>query len=185
MAIALDVDTQRGTARNVVLPRGASASLIGSDALEVSVTDVERLTVGTLARVRMSVRLRRRLPTLRLTTATWPAIPAGTTGIVLIPFETFAVRDGGGVGVIGGGVSWASNRIAGFVQPSTDWRGEPFNFFDAGACRVGETLCSRFETFPAITSDGWSEPRRVGFELEPAVKAFRVHLVVAADLDTR
>jgi hypothetical protein len=192
MAIGLDVDTRNARAQATILPReiGARASLIGSDAVQVLVTDIERSAVGAvtpgLVRVRMSIRIAKRFSNLRLMTPTWPSIPAGTSGVVLIPFETFAVREGaGGVGVVDG-VSWASNRIAGFVRPNTDWRGAPFNFLDpASVCFAGETLCSRFETYPPIAAEGWSEPRRVGFELEPSVKNFRVHLVVAADLVNR
>jgi hypothetical protein len=203
-AVALRVDSDDGTAQATVLPsssadgrleidlaRGASASLLGHDAIEVHVANVDRSKVGAYqagrVRVTMKVRVVNTLSSVSLIEATWPAPPVGTSGIVLIPLDAYAVAGKKTVVGAAGDANMDEVIVSGTVRPSTDWNEGPADFFSPGdGCTAGETLCTRFVSFAAPLAPRASTPwRRIGFDVDPTVKSFRARLLLSADLAPR
>jgi hypothetical protein len=176
-AVRVHVDLLRGTAVTIspdartATAAGLSLALVGDNELQANVTAIARSAVGEFTkkkvRVTMSVALVNKLTNAAFVAPTFPAPPAGSSGLLLFPFSTT--------------VSAGSGNIA----PSPDWDGAPINFFndtDAG-CSLYKSDCYRYEAYPApLTGGSGTAARTVGFDVDPTVTAFDTYFVLAADL---
>jgi len=163
----------------------ARASLLGSDAVEMRVSNYRAGAIGAVipgkVLVTFELTLINRLHGVQLGTPTFPKPPAGKTGVQAFPFEVSIVGSAGGVGTSGNEVLVKSPSL-GAVVASSDWDGEPHSFFNDAGCGAGSNDCFRYEPFGTIGSEGASTPRQVGFLLDPTVRDFRIRLLLAADL---
>ena len=71
----------------------------------------------------------------------------------------------------------------GLVVPSTDWDGDPHNFFNDTGCPVTATDCFRYESFGVVGPLGSSMAQRIGFDVDPTIAIFRVRVLLVADLE--
>lgn len=176
--------------RDVPLTAAATAvthaSVLGRDAIDVELDGVRRSMVGEFApgriRVTASVRLVNRLTRTVLVRPTFPSPPPGEERLLLFVASATAVD-------VGGGVSSAANVTqvtvpgTGSVSPSPDWDGPPWDYLRGTSCRPPAATCARYEPFGAPLAAGASSAwRTIGFDVEPQVRAVRLHLVLAADL---
>ena len=168
VALKVRVDMLTKTAV-VVQPQGPANgqfSLMGSDIVQVSLANMTSSAMpGQRSLVRFDVAISNSIPGTTLGTPTFPAPPAGASGILLFPFDyTIAGR--------------------GSVAPSTDWDGAPHNFFNDKHCNSGVAVdCFRYEAFAGELDGGkTTAARSIGFEVDKDVTSFTVMMVVAADM---
>lgn len=152
----------------VVQPQGTNAqsSLMGSDIVQVSLANMTSSDLpGQRALVRFDVAITNSIPGTTLLTPTFPAPPAGASGVLLFPFDYTIVGRGN-------------------VAASTDWDGAPHNFFNDKHCNSGVSVdCFRYEAFTGELDGGQTtSARSVGFEVDKSVTSFTVMMVVAADM---
>jgi hypothetical protein len=153
---------------------GASRSLIGGDAVTLTTSGLTRSAVGEFdpkkVRVRFNVAITNKLATVDLVTPTFPAPPAGVSGVLLFPMTT-TPQSG-----VAPSVDWNGNGSAG--------SGSPYNFFNDPGCRGGVGGdCFRWEAFPTPIARGtMAAAQLVGFDVDPSVTSFTVTMIVAADL---
>jgi hypothetical protein len=168
-AIKLRVDvsaktvTQLGPSPNSDL----SFSLVGSDGVSVQSSNMTQTPLGkNKVLVRFDVAITNSLNNVTLIRPTLPVPPAGTSGILLFPFQANVVTGSGN------------------VVASTDWDGSPFNFFNDLSCKsAAGSDCFRWEEFPApLAAGAQSDAHTVGFELDKSVTTFDVVMLLAADL---
>jgi PKD repeat protein len=170
-------------------------SILAGDVVEIMFTPgtFASSAVGAFApgqvRTTFEVAVRNRLTAVNITTPTFPAPPAGTTGVILFPFEVVVTETPGGVTVGGDGTDVLvelPNR--GLAAPSTNFDNAPFNFFNDVGCGPTSTDCYRSETFlsttgtPTILGGATSQSREIGFDHDPTVSQFRARLILAGDL---
>jgi hypothetical protein len=159
-----------------------SFALLGSNEVGVSTSNFSRTSAGPArVRIRFDLRLTNRLTHSDLVTPTFPAPPAGITGVLLFPFKTTALDAAGRPLPLG------DLR----ATPSVDWNGTgaagsgaPHNFFNSTNCLpvVGDD-CFRWESFGAsIPAGATSAPRTVGFDADLLVAGVDVYVVLAADI---
>jgi hypothetical protein len=163
----------------------AQLSLLGSDAVDIAVSNLARGTVGAVvagkALVTFDMRIVTKLNGVRLVTPTFPLPPRGVVGVQVFPFEAFAITSQGGVGSSSNTLAVTSPRF-GAVQASDDWDGAPHSFFHATPCAEDARNCYRYEPFGELAPLSASAPRRVGFLVDPTVGDIRVRVLIAADL---
>lgn len=164
-------------------------SILAGDVVQLSTSNYQASAVGAftpgMIRVTFDVNITNRISAINLITPTFPAPPAGTTGVLLFPFEAATIVSTGGATPGGDGTDIIVEQPSrGTVFPSIDFEGEPFNFFNDGACAVGNNDdCYRYQTFgQPLLGGGTSEAQTVGFDIEPTVYRFRTRLIVAADI---
>lgn len=137
-------------------------------------------------RVTFDVAVQNKLSAVNLITPTFPAPPAGTSGVLLFPFETSLININN-QNVTGGGGDGTEVVVElpnqGLVAPSVDWDGAPHNFFNDSACLPSDNDCYRFETFgDPLAGGATSAYSTIGFDAEATVSQFRFRGIVAADL---
>ena len=116
----MHVDLKAGTVAPVQnqLSSDIAYSLIGSDGVSVQTSNLSQTPLsGNKVLVRFDVAISNTLSDVILTTPTVPTPPAGVTGVVLFPFQATVTL----------GPSSA-------INPSTDWDGAPFSFFNDINC---------------------------------------------------
>lgn len=168
-AIRLRVDVGAGTVGTIGAPADSrlSFSLVGSDAVALQTSNMTQTALsGNKLLVRFDVAITNSLSNVTLIKPTTPTPPAGTTGVLLFPFQS-NVTSGSGT-----------------VTPSTDWDGAPYAFFDDARCSTKPTRdCLRWEDYQSSLAPGaTSSARTVGFEIDKSVQSFDVVMLVAADL---
>jgi hypothetical protein len=168
-AIRLHVDLGSSTVTQINVPPNPDVlySLVGSDAVALQTSNLTQTPLGkNKMTVRFDIAITNSLTNVTLIKPTVPAPPAGTTGVLLFPFQATPV---GGFGS---------------VVPNSDWDGAPFNFFnDANCTGSASSDCFRWEQFTAPIAPGaTTAARTVGFETDKNVVAFDVVMLVAADL---
>jgi hypothetical protein len=167
---------------------GPSYSILAGDVVELSASAYAASAVGQFTpgkiRVTFDINITNRLASVELITPTFPAPPAGVTGVFLFPHENVVTTTSGGASVGGDGTDVIVEQPSvGAIEPSTTWDGSPHNFFNDGGCGGGSTDCFRYEAYTQpLAAGGTSEARTVGFDIDPTVHRFRARLIVAADL---
>ena len=177
-----------------VAPGSPDLSILAGDVIEI-------VTPGTLTssavgafipgqvRTTFNVAIRNKLSAVNIITPTFPAPPAGTSGVILFPFQITVTETPGQTTTGGDGTEVLvelPNR--GLVAPSVDWDVAPFNFFNDTGCGPGSTDCYRSETFlsltgtPVVQGGATSQSRVIGFDHDPTVSQFRVRMILAGDL---
>ncbi|MBC8088117.1 MAG: hypothetical protein H7Z40_12685 [Phycisphaerae bacterium] len=176
----------RGIAGNATITShsGLGFSLLGAGIVELLATNFTAGPVGAVAPgkvlITFDLTVRNQLAGVQLATPTFPVPPPGVTGVQAFPFETSWVPTSSATGEF-----VVVSHVTGPVIASADWDGEPHNFLnDLGCPAVSSTDCFRYENFGVIGPLGLSAARRVGFLVDLNVRAFRVKLVLAADLQT-
>jgi hypothetical protein len=169
-AIRMHVDLKAGTVAPIQnqLNSGISYSLIGSDGVSLQTSNLSQSPLnGNRVLVRFDVAISNTLSDVILTTPTVPTPPAGVSGVVLFPFQATVTL----------GPSSA-------INPSTDWGGAPFSFFnDVNCTGASNSDCFRWEEYSAPLAPGaTSAAQTVGFEINKDVESFDVVMLVAADL---
>lgn len=167
-------------------PTTPQLSLLGDDVVQIeaanlAISDVGQFIPGKV-RVTFDVRVHNRLGGVALVTPTFPAPPAGSQGILLIPFDNAVITTHGAVTTTSGGVS-VELPSSGGVVPSVDFDGRPHDFFNDGGCGPDDDDCSRFEAFPAPLGPGAVTPfRTIGFDVDASAIQFRSRMILAGDL---
>lgn len=164
---------------------GANFSLVGGDAVLLTASNFSASPVGAFqpgkVRVSFDIAITNRLDNVQLVgPSSFPAPPPGTAGPLLFPFDVAVAVTSGGAGSGAGGVVIVLPSL-GLVAPSTDWDGDPWNFFNDSTC-AGANDCFRWEEFTPIAPGGTAASQRVGFDLDPTVGQFTARLILAADL---
>lgn len=174
---------------NLIEDGSPNYSILAGDVVQLSTSNYQASAVGAftpgLIRVTFDVNITNRISSINLITPTFPAPPAGVTGVLLFPFEAATIVSTGGATVGGDGTDIIVEQPSrGTVVPSIDFEGEPFNFFNDGACAAGNNDdCYRYQPFgQPLLGGGTSESQTVGFDIEPTVYRFRTRLIVAADI---
>jgi hypothetical protein len=164
-------------------------SILAGDVVQLSTSNYQASAVGAFTpgkiRVTFDVNITNRISSINLITPTFPAPPAGVTGVLLFPFEAATIVSTGGATPGGDGTDIIVEQPSrGAVAPSIDFDGEPFNFFNDGACAAGNNDdCYRYQTYAQpLLGGGTSESQTVGFDIDPTVYRFRTRLIVAADI---
>jgi Tol biopolymer transport system component len=172
-AVAVQVDVAAGTV--TVLDRsgsagktGASLAILGANEIGATTSGFSRSAVGQFVpkkvRIQFSVAITNR-SSVALLPPTFPAQP-GTPSVMLFPFATTLTAGSGA------------------IDASPDWDNAPLNFFNDASCSSGaKSDCSRWEGFPAPFAAGTTtQPRTVGFDVDPTVQSFTTYFALAADL---
>ncbi len=168
---------------------GPDLSILAGDVIEVLADDATLAfspVVGGQREATFDIAIRNRLAVVNLIQPTFPAPPAGTSGIILFPFETVLI-DVNNESVTGGQgdgtevIVEAPNE--GLVAPSASWDGPPTNFFNDDP-NCSDNDCYRYEEYVAPLVGGTtSEYNTVGFDQDATVSRFRFRAIVAADLE--
>jgi hypothetical protein len=163
------------------------ASVLGHDAVDVEVDDVQRSVVGRfmpgLVRVTARIRVVNRLARARLERPTFPVPPTGAERVFLFVAAASALDLPAGVTTLRGNQVAVTVPGTGAVRPSMDWDGDPWDFIHGVSCRPPGATCARYEPFEApVLEGGTTAWRTVGFDVEPTVRHLRLHLVLAADV---
>lgn len=168
---------------------GPNYSILAGDVVELTTSNYNASAVGAFTpgriRVTFDVNITNRISAINLITPTFPTPPAGVTGVLLFPFEAANIVSTGGTTVGGDGTEIIVEQPSrGAVNPSVDFDGEPFNFFNDGGCAAGNNDdCYRYQTFATpLLGGATSESQTVGFDIDPTVYRFRARLIVAADI---
>lgn len=173
---------------------GPDLSLIGGDVIDVTASGFAASAVGGPCAggvagqpgkvcVTFDVNLTNKLNGVQLIGPTvFPAPPAGTTGVILFPFDLAVTVTSGGVSTGGQGndvlIELPSNGV---VTVNDVWNGAPHNFFNDVGCAGND--CFRWEEFAGPVAPGaTTTAEKVGFFVDPTVGNFRARLIVAADL---
>ena len=166
---------------------GRSYSVLGGDAVGLSVSNYQASAVGAFTpgklRITFDLGINNRLAGIRLVTPTFPAPPVGVTGVQAFPFEINVTSTAGSVGQ---GTANNENVLTpslGLVVASSNWDGNPYNFFNDTGCPVTATDCFRYESFGEIGPLSSSTTQQIGFDVDPTVAIFRVKVLVVADLE--
>lgn len=172
-AVAVRVDVAAGTVtvldRRPAAEDGLAHALLGGNEIAAATSNFFRSAVGQFTpkkvRIRFDLAITNR-SSVSLHPPTFPLPPAGTQVVMLFPFAT----------TLTGG--------SGAIDPSAEWDGAPVNFFNDASCSSGaKSDCFRWEGYPAPFPAGTStQPRTVGFDLDPTVQSFTTYFVLAADL---
>ncbi len=166
-------------------PGSAQFSILGSDAVDIAVTNLVRGVTGASVPGKVlltfDLSIIGKLNGVRLSTPTFPTPPRGVTGVQAFPFELSVITSAGGVGSAGNELVVTLPRF-GAIMASTDWDGAPHSFFNDADCSNGSNDCFRYEPFGDVAPRAASAPRRVGFLIDPTVGDIRVRLLVAADI---
>lgn len=175
-----------GALRASTEQHGASRlSLLGGDAVEVSLSNYSAGVIGAVAPgkilITLDLTITNRLQRVGLVAPTWPTPPSGSSALLAIPFEIAVITRPGGVTSGGNEVTVSSPRF-GAALPSDDWDGAPHSFFSEEPCTVTNNDCFRYEPFSPIGPGGTSASRTVGFLVDPTVGELRVRVLVAADV---
>jgi hypothetical protein len=175
-------------AASLNLNAGPNYSLLGADVIDLSTSNFQASAVGAFipgkVRITFDLTVNNRLGGIELITPTFPTPPAGVTGVQAFPFEISVTTTAGGVGQ-----GTTTNEIVvtsprfGVVVPSTNWDGNPHNFFNDAGCPTTATDCFRYESFGVIQPASSSTTQQVGFDIDPTVGDFRVKVLLAADLE--
>ena len=173
---------------NLGFNAGPNYSLLGGESIDVSPSNYQASAVGAFVpgkiRITFDVSIYNKLQGVRLITPTFPAPPAGATGVQAFPFEiSVTTTAGGSQGPTINDVVLTSLR-SGDVVPSTNWDGDPHNFFDfsGASCTTMVTTCVRYESFGPIDPASTSSTQQVGFDINPTVAEFRVKVLLSADV---
>ncbi len=159
---------------------GVSLSLLGTGLVELRASNFSAGTIGAVEAGKVLVRFDLTVVNLLnffLVTPTFPAPPAGVSGVQVFPLEIRVALASGGPFVL-------SPPGVGPVQPSLDWSGAPHNFFNDAVCGRANSDCFRYEPFPSLVPFGTSPPGTVGFLVDPSVAEFRVAMLLAANLQS-
>jgi Tol biopolymer transport system component len=178
-AVRLHVDVRSGTVTTLDHPAAAASAgqrpsldLLGKNEFEVQSSGGVVTQVGKKVRFSFQLALVNHL-SVDLLAPTFPTPPAGSHSLMLFPFAITVTAGSGD------------------ITPSVDWNGDgtpgsgaPWNFFNDTNCPSGgRTDCYRWEGYPApLVQGGRTEPKTIGFDLDPTVQAFDLYLVLAADL---
>lgn len=173
-------------------PDAPSLSLLGGDAVRLVPTNYQASPVGTFApnkvRVTFDVTIENKLPSVALTTPTWPQPPA--QGVILFPLD-YMIRRPPGDTTGGGDSLFVTPPSAGTIVPSVEWNGTgavgsgaPFSFFnDVGCSGATSDECFRWVAFDAsIQPMSRSSTHTVGFDIDATVDIFSARMIVAGDL---
>jgi hypothetical protein len=173
---------------------GTFQSLLGGDVIDLVATNYQAGALGAVVPgkilITFDVQVVNKLNSVNLIVPTFPTPPAGTTGVLMFPFEIGVTTTSGGVSVGGAGNEViVSSPRGGAVQVSNDWDGNgtagsgaPHNFFNDIGCLATSNDCFRWEEYAPIPALGSSSARSVGFLIDPTVGDFRVKMILAADL---
>ena len=157
--------------RSASSPAAPDFSLLGLGVVELTASNYSAGAVGAVSpgkiAVRLDVRVRNLLSSLRLVTSTFPAPPVGAIGVQLLPFAITVLTTTTGTGQV----------LAG-----PQWDGAPHNFFNDNGCTQLPTDCLPYEPFPSLEPLTTSAPRTIDFLVDPSVQDFRVTLLLAAEL---
>jgi hypothetical protein len=205
LAFTADVDVTSGriTITSPTLPSGLatlardgadqpSLSILGAEAVRLVPTNYQASPIGTYApnkiRVTFDVTIENRLPSVAMTTPTWPQPPGA--GVMLFPLD-YEVTVTPDAGAGGGSPIILTQPGAAIITPSVDWNGtgaagsgSPYSFFnDTGCMAAVSDDCFRWIAYDlAIQPNSLSAIRTIGFDIDPSVAQFRARMVVAADL---
>jgi len=169
-------------------------SLLGGDVIDLVATNYQAGALGAVVPgkilVTFDIQVVNKLNSVNLIVPTFPTPPAGTTGVLMFPFEIGVTTTSGGVSVGGAGNEViVSSPRGGAVQVSNDWDGNgtagsgaPHNFFNDVGCTATSNDCFRWEEYAPVPALGTSSGRTVGFLIDPTVGDFRVKMILAADL---
>jgi len=170
-----------------------SLSLLGNDVVRLVPSNVRISAPGAFlpnrVRVTFDVAIENRLPTLALTTPTWPMPPA--PAVILFPLDYTVTQSSGGVSSGGGNVIEVTPPFSGSITPSIDWNGTgdagsgaPYNFFSETPCSAAVTRnCFRWVAFGRrLEPTAPRQSRTVGYDIDASVQQFRTRMLVAADL---
>ncbi|MFN0179474.1 MAG: hypothetical protein ACKVZ0_11805 [Gemmatimonadales bacterium] len=171
-------------------------SLLGGDVIDVATSSFASSLVGAPCAggvagqpgkvcVTFDVSLTNKLNGVQLVGPTvFPIPPAGTTGVLLFPFD-LTVTTTSGSSTTGGQGNDVLVELPSFgqVDANTVWNGAAHNFFNDTGCAAGSNDCFRWEEYGAPVSPGATTlSQSVGFYVDPTVGNFRARLLVAADL---
>jgi hypothetical protein len=164
--LRIDVNARTVTQIGVPSNPGVSFSFVGSDGVGVQTSNTTTAPLGrNKTLVQFDVALTNSLTNVTLVAPTVPAPPAGTTGLLLIPFQATPVTGSGS------------------IEASSDWDGSPFPFFISSSCKGGASDCYRFEEFVSpLAAGATSAAHNVGYEVDKSITTFDVVLLLAADL---
>lgn len=181
--------TDGGVAATLSPTAGTFVSLVGYDAFDVEVRNVTRSGIGEFSpgrvRMRAELRVHNVLDRVQLLPSTFPIVPDGVNGLMLLAAAVEAVDEEGSVGVAGGNTVIVRAPSHGRVSVSRDWPGEPFDYQRStfATCSDPRRMCARYVELPAPLLPRAASPWvTVGFDVEPSVRRVRVRLLLAADL---
>lgn len=167
--------------------QGPLLSLLGEEVVDISVVPNSFLA-GPLNNPSPGKRLlsfdivvNNKLTGADLIAPTFPTPPAGTVGPVLFPFEITTTATSGGATGGAGSIVVVPPRD-GAVAVSGEWDGTAHNFFNDAGCGPTSNDCFRWEEFSVVTSNGSSNAKKVGFEIDASVGDFTVKVILAANL---
>ena len=172
---------------NLGVNSGRSYSVLGGDVIGLSVSNFQASAVGAFTpgklRITFDLGINNRLAGIRLVTPTFPAPPVGVTGVQAFPFQMSVTSTSGSVEKGTANNETVITPSLGLVVPSTDWDGDPHNFFNDTGCPVTATDCFRYESFGVVGPLGSSMAQRIGFDVDPTIAIFRVRVLLVADLE--
>jgi hypothetical protein len=172
---------------NLGLNSAPTYTVLGGDAVGLSVSNYQASAVGAFTpgklRITFDLGINNRLAGIRLVTPTFPAPPVGVTGVQAFPFQMSVTSTSGSVEKGTSNNETVITPSLGLVVPSTDWDGDPHNFFNDTGCPVTTTDCFRYESFGVIGPLGSSMEQRIGFDVDPTIAIFRVRVLLVADLE--
>jgi hypothetical protein len=172
---------------NLGVSTGWSYSVLGGDVIGLSTSNYQASAVGAFIpgklRITFDVSINNRLAGIRLVTPTFPTPPAGVTGVQAFPFQMSVTSTAGSVEKGTANNEAVITPSLGLVVPSSNWDGNPHNFFNDAGCPVTATDCFRYESFGEIGPLASSTMQQIGFDVDPTVAIFRVKVLVVADLE--
>ncbi len=188
--------TVEGLAPSFSGAAGPEFSLLGGDVIEVAASNFASSLVGAPCAggvagqpgkvcVTFDVSMTNKLNAAQLVGPTvFPIPPAGTSGVLLFPFDLSVTTTSGGTSTGGQGNDVIVELPSfGQIESNTVWTGAPHNFFNDTGCPAGSNDCFRWEEYGAPVAPGaTTASQSVGFYVDPTVGTFRARLLVAADL---
>jgi hypothetical protein len=171
---------------------GPSFSILGSDAIGVSVSNYSTSAIGETTpgkiRVRFDIQLVNRLKDVTLMPAGGTTSTPGGQYLMLFPVVTQTTGSQEGFLASGDGTAVIEQPdIAGEVSPSEEWNGDNttvwYDFTTNKPCPAEAPTCTRWEAFPPLAPGATSAPQTVGFDVDPTVGEFRAGLLLWATLD--
>ena len=185
-----------GRSFTISSPEGPDLSIIGGEGArgEVLGGSLQIVPSGRRNRdlVALELRVRNLMKSFQFTGITQlPYPPPGVTSPVLVPWQTTIPVLGPAPSGTGSVLEYEAVADPRVVPVDTLWDGPTHDFFYGGTCPRPTRGCTLFRSLveEGTTSDtigglAWSEPVRLGWEVQRGVDRFRVRLILAADLTT-
>jgi hypothetical protein len=139
---------------NLGVSTGWSYSVLGGDVIGLSTSNYQASAVGAFIPGKLRITF--------------------VTGVQAFPFQMSVTSTAGSVEKGTANNEAVITPSLGLVVPSSNWDGNPHNFFNDAGCPVTATDCFRYESFGEIGPLASSTMQQIGFDVDPTVAIFRV-----------